>query len=114
MKTVIIGCGRMGQRHITAARKLNLKIVGVFDKSKKAKLETKEKFNMKDNFFFSNIEIMMKQTKPSLAIIATTADTHLKFTLLSIKFGAKFIGQTLAAKFKHMYQRNRNYKTKSN
>ena len=52
MKTVIIGCGRMGQRHITAARKLNLKIVGVFDKSKKAKLETKEKFNMKDNFFF--------------------------------------------------------------
>lgn len=91
MKTAIIGCGRMGQRHITAAKKLNLKIVGVFDKSTKAKLETKKKFNLKDNFFFSNLEIMMKQTKPPLVIIATTADTHLKFTLLSIKFGAKFI-----------------------
>ena len=42
MKTVLVGCGRMGRRLIIAAKKLKLKIVGIFDISNEAKKITKK------------------------------------------------------------------------
>ena len=91
MKTVLIGCGRMGQRHIIAARKLKHEIIGIFDKSTESKKITQKKFKLKKEVFYSNLDKMFKENNAEFCIIATTADTHYKFVLKSVEHGVKFI-----------------------
>jgi predicted dehydrogenase len=90
-KCAIIGLGRMGIRHLLALKKLNLKLVGVADKAKKARENIKKKFHLNNNIIFKNIDQLLLNTKPQLLIISTTADSHARLVEIATKYKIKKI-----------------------
>ena len=91
IKCAVIGLGRMGGRHILALKKLNLKLVGVTDKSKKARINIKKKFHLSNSIVFKNVNQMLSNTNPRLLIIATTADSHASLVKTAAKYKIKKI-----------------------
>ena len=91
MKSVVIGCGRMGVRHIQVLQSMNYNLVGALDLSE-ASLENlvTQKLATKDQTF-TNASQMFAKVKPQLAIIATTAPTHLEYVEQAVKAGVKYI-----------------------
>ena len=85
MKTLnctIVGMGGMGKMYLKILKKYNVKVVAVCDK----------KFHkVKDNFYFDNLEILLKKHKTDLIIIATTANSRLDIIKLAIKYNIKKI-----------------------
>lgn len=91
MKLAIIGVGRMGRRHIQAVEAMGLDLVGICD-SNPSSLELAFKENRVDPpKQFTDVEKMLKATKPECVIVATTAGTHCEFSCLSAKNGVKYI-----------------------
>lgn len=91
MKTVIIGAGRMGRRHIQVVRDLGLNLVGICDLNPEALSLTTEENNVKPELHFLDVRHLLEQTKPECVIIATTAPTHCEYTCLSAESGAKYV-----------------------
>jgi predicted dehydrogenase len=88
-KTIIIGCGRMGRRHITAAQNVGLEIAGVIDPFQESlDLAIKENNLIAQQTFKGLDELKIV---PELAIIATTADSHHSYVLQLAKLGVKYI-----------------------
>ena len=86
----IIGLGRMGERYILVAKKLNLKIIGTYDKNIKKNIEVTLKNKLNRRICFSNIDKILNQ-KPDIIIIASTADSHLEIVEKCAKYGIKKI-----------------------
>ncbi len=91
VKVAILGVGRMGRRHIQAARKLGLDLVAVFDASPESLRLTQEEQDLSDDHVFSDFDVMFAQTNPQCVIIATTADFHCELTCRAVEKGAKFV-----------------------
>ena len=92
IKTAIIGCGRMGRRHIQAIQNLQYDIVGVVDPFEESLKAAQDENNIKLSQCFRNIEELFLATKPELVIIATTADSHFDYTIeCSQQSSVKFI-----------------------
>ena len=87
---VIIGLGRMGERYIQIAKKLHLNIVGTHDKNIKNGLKISLKNKLHKKIFFSNI-VKILELKPDIAIIASTADSHLELIKNCSKYNIKKI-----------------------
>jgi predicted dehydrogenase len=91
MKYAVVGVGRMGRRHIYAAKSLKYELVGVFDKSLNSLEDVKKEHNVSDDIIFSSVLELLKIAKPELLIIATTADSHCEITCLAAESGIKYI-----------------------
>lgn len=78
---IIIGLGRMGEKYISIAKKLRLKILGIYDKNIKKGQNLIKKYNLDKKVFFSNINEILNQ-EPDIVIISSTADSH--FNLIKI------------------------------
>lgn len=96
VNTVVVGAGRMGKRHIEAVSNLKqLKLTGVCDIKPEALKTINKELNIKANLLFTNVDELIHQAKPQLAIIATTAPSH--YQLVS-KFANKQCGFILCEK----------------
>ncbi|MDA7843422.1 Gfo/Idh/MocA family oxidoreductase [bacterium] len=91
IKTLIIGCGRMGRRHISAVQSLTHKIIGVVDSSQESLDLTVKENNIKNSIIFKTLESALINEIPDLAVIATTADSHHDFTIKLANSGVKYI-----------------------
>lgn len=91
MKTVILGVGRMGRRHIQVVRQLNLELVGVFDTSQDSLKLAQEEYALPNHQLFSDLDKLYTDTKPECLIIATTADSHCALTCMAAERGAQYI-----------------------
>jgi predicted dehydrogenase len=91
MKTVIIGAGRMGRRHIQVVRELGLNLVGICDLNPAALLSAADELGVPHELHFIDIRQMLKQTVPACVIVATTAPTHCEYTCLAAESGAKYV-----------------------
>ena len=91
MKTVIIGAGRMGRLHIQVVRDLGLTLVGICDMNPAALSLATEEDSVTPELCFTDIQQLLKKTRPECAIISTTAPTHCEYTCLSAEAGAKYI-----------------------
>ena len=87
---IIIGLGRMGERYISVAKKLKLNIKGIYDKNIKKGLSVAKKYNLNKKILFSDINEILKK-KPDIAIIASTADSHLDLIRICSKQNIKKI-----------------------
>jgi predicted dehydrogenase len=87
----VIGAGRMGRRHIHAARKLGLTLVGVVDRAQSSLQEAKAEHGLPDNLLFSTAEELFAAAAPECLIIATTADSHCSLTCMAAEHGVKYI-----------------------
>lgn len=91
MKTVIIGVGRMGRRHIQVVKELGLELTGVCDSNPDSLAVAAKEHNVLPDRQFVDARTLLAQSLPGCAIIATTAPTHCEYTCLAAELGAKFI-----------------------
>tara|TARA_B110000881_G_C18593143_1_gene529433 strand:- start:1735 stop:2757 length:1023 start_codon:yes stop_codon:yes gene_type:complete len=75
---LIIGFGRMGQRWHQVLKELKFKNIFIVDKSSN-KLKKNNIINK--NNIYNNLEECLKFTKPYIAVVSTTADTHKYFAI---------------------------------
>lgn len=87
----VIGAGRMGRRHIHAARKLGLTLTGVVDRAQSSLQEAKAEHGISDSLLFSSAEDLFAAGTPECLIISTTADSHCSLTCMAAERGVKFI-----------------------
>lgn len=91
MKAVVIGCGRMGARHVQALLGLGFVIAGVFDTNADNCAQVVQKYELSDEVIFSDVEALFKTVTPDICVIATTAPSHKEYILKVIKNGIKKI-----------------------
>jgi len=91
MKTVIIGAGRMGRRHIQIVRDLGLNLAGICDLNPEALSLATEEYSIRTDLHFTDVRHLLRQTEPECVIIATTAPTHCEYTCLAAESGAKYV-----------------------
>lgn len=87
----VIGAGRMGRRHVQAARTLGLEIVGVVDTSEEALQTTVREEGVATDRLFTGFEALLRTTRPECVIVATTAPTHCEYTCMAAEAGVKHI-----------------------
>jgi len=91
MKTIIIGTGRMGRRHIQVVRDLGLNLVGICDLNPESLSLATQEHNVSPEFCFTDVQQLLEKTRPECAIISTTAPTHCKYTCLAAEAGIKYV-----------------------
>jgi predicted dehydrogenase len=91
MKTVIIGAGRMGRRHIQVVGDLRLGLVGICDLNSAALSSAADEQGVPRELHYTEVNRLLKQTQPECVIVATTAPTHCEYTCLAAESGAKYI-----------------------
>lgn len=87
----IIGTGRMGLRHIKAARLLDLDIVGICDIKPEALAGAGREHEVEESRWFSDPISMLAETRPEFVIVSTTADHHCELTCMAASAGARYI-----------------------
>lgn len=91
MKFAVIGVGRMGRRHIHAAKKIGLDLVGVVDLFELSLNETQKEHNLSDELLYKSTEKLYDNVIPDCVIISTTADSHCELTCQAAEYGVKYI-----------------------
>src|SRR5262249_55976448 len=91
MKICVIGVGRMGRRHITAARNAGFELAGIFDLSADAIATTLTECNVDKAMAFSDAGQMLAAVRPDAVVVSTTAPSHCEFVCAAAKAGVRFI-----------------------
>jgi len=91
MRVCVIGVGRMGRRHIAAARGAGLQLAGVFDLSPEAIATTLAECDVPKSMAFSDAEQMLLAVRPDAVVISTTAPSHSEFVCAAAEAGARYI-----------------------
>ncbi|GAB2182045.1 hypothetical protein DLREEDagrD3_22680 [Denitratisoma sp. agr-D3] len=81
----------MGRRHISAIRRNDWQLGGIYDLSSESLRLAKEEHGLADNQLFADLDQMYKVCAPDVVVIATNADTHCVLTCEAARRGAKFI-----------------------
>lgn len=90
MKTVVIGAGRMGRRHMEVVRGLDLDLIGIADLSQDNLSAAGDALGLVSDRCFVDAARLF-DLKPELVVIATTAPSHLPYVVNAAKAGARFI-----------------------
>jgi predicted dehydrogenase len=91
MKVCVIGAGRMGRRHIAAARGVGFELAGVFDQSAEALATTLTECNVEKAMAFDDAGRMLATARPDAVVISTTAPSHCEFVCASAAAGVRHI-----------------------
>ena len=91
MKVCVIGVGRMGRRHITAARNVGFELAGVFDQSPEALSTTLDECNVEKAMAFDDVGRMLVVAHPDAVVVSTTAPSHCEFVCAAATTGARYI-----------------------
>jgi predicted dehydrogenase len=91
MKIAIVGLGRMGRRHVQAARDLGAQIVGVADPlEENAKLAAQE-HQLPANVVFRDAGELLRAVTPDCLVVASTAPSHAPLTIQAAEAGVKHV-----------------------
>src|ERR1700682_2983954 len=91
MKACVIGVGRMGRRHIAAARGAGFELAGIFDLSPEAIATTLTECDVPKSSAFSDAKQMLHAVRPDAAVISTTAPSHCEFVCTAAEAGVRYI-----------------------
>lgn len=91
MKTVVLGAGRMGRRHMQVVRDLGLDLVGICDQNPEALVLASKEQGVPLELHFDDVPTLLKCIRPECVIVATTAPSHAEYTCMAVEAGAKFI-----------------------
>jgi predicted dehydrogenase len=91
MKICVIGLGRMGRRHITAARNAGFELAGVSDLSADAIATTLTECGVDEAMAFSHAGRMLAELRPDAVVVSTTAPSHCEFVCAAAAAGVRFI-----------------------
>lgn len=90
MRTVIIGAGQMGLRHIDVTRSLGLDLAGICDQKAEAR-EAAARCGIPARCIYDDAQTMLQEAAPHCVIVATTAPGHAPLTRLAVQKGARYI-----------------------
>lgn len=91
MRVCVIGVGRMGRRHITAARNAGFELAGIFDQSAEALATTLTECNVDEALAFDDAARMLQTVRPNAVVISTTAPSHCEFVCAAAGAGVRYI-----------------------
>jgi|GEM_PF-576185 len=91
LRVAVIGLGRMGIRHVQAAKNLNMIVCGVADIAQQALEMAQSNFGLAASECFTDPHEMLGSVKPQALVIATTAPTHAQLVLAAAKLGVRYI-----------------------
>jgi predicted dehydrogenase len=91
MKAAVIGAGRMGLRHVVAARAVPMEVVGVCDRRPEALARAAADLELPGPSLFRDPAEMMRVIRPECVIVATTAASHGELTRLAAEAGARYV-----------------------
>jgi predicted dehydrogenase len=91
MKACVIGVGRLGRRHIAAARGAGFELAGIFDLSPEAIATTLAECDVPKSNAFSDAKQMLVAVRPDAAVISTTAPSHCEFVCTAAEAGVRYI-----------------------
>lgn len=91
LRSVIIGAGFMGRRHIASVKNAeSYELCGISDLNPEA-LALAVKEGIDERFCFTNTEQMLEEIKPDFALISTTAPSHYPLAKLAVEKGVKLL-----------------------
>src|SRR6476660_543517 len=91
MKICVVGVGRMGRRHIAAARGAGFTLAGVFDQSAEALTTTIVECEVESAIAFADVSKMLDAVRPDAVVVSTTAPSHCDYVCASAAAGARYI-----------------------
>jgi predicted dehydrogenase len=91
MKICVIGVGRMGRRHVAAARSAGFTLAGVFDQSPEALAATLAECDVDKSIVFNQVGEMLDTVCPDAVVVSTTAPSHCEYVCASAAAGARYI-----------------------
>jgi predicted dehydrogenase len=90
MKTVVLGLGRMGLRHLQAVRACGFVLAGAADPRPEARAEALS-VGVPADLLCDDAETLLARTQPECVVIAATAPAHAPLTFAAVAAGAKRI-----------------------
>jgi predicted dehydrogenase len=91
MKTIVLGVGRMGRRHIQVIREMGLDLVGICDPNQESLLLAQKEQAVPVELHYTNARALISEKKPECVVIASTAPSHREYVDLAATLGAKYI-----------------------
>lgn len=91
MRYALIGCGRISQNHIAAAKANGLEFVGICDINREMLQDKASKFGLGDVHQYTDYHEMLVKEKPELVAIATESGKHAAIALDCIEAGCNVI-----------------------
>lgn len=91
MDVCVIGVGRMGRRHVTAARNAGFRIAGVCDQSPEALALTGAECNVEEALRYGDAATMLTVVRPDAVVVSTTAPSHCELVCAAAASGARYI-----------------------
>lgn len=92
LRVAVIGLGRMGLRHVEAARRLGMDVCGAADVSPAAlQAVHNQHYVAAAAACFTDAFEMLAKVKPEALVIATTAPTHALFVLAAAEVGVRYV-----------------------
>lgn len=91
MKTIVLGTGRMGRRHIQVVREMGLDLVGICDPNREALLLAQKEQAVPPELHYTNAHTLISEKRPECVIVASTAPSHREYTEFAAANGTKYI-----------------------
>lgn len=92
MTTVaIIGVGRMGQRHITAAQRAGYEVCGIFDANPATAEAAAADCQLAPGAVCASLDELIEARRPDCVVVATTADSHCELVCSAAERGARYV-----------------------
>jgi predicted dehydrogenase len=91
MRTVVLGAGRMGRRHIQVVKEMGLDLVGICDPNRDALASAEKEQGVSAELHYTEAMTLLEEKQPECVVIATTAPTHCELTSRSAELGAKYV-----------------------
>ncbi len=104
---IVVGCGRMGARHVKVLCDLSIKIVALVDtnfSNIKLILESLDQEIQPESY--TNFSEALKNHSPDLVVISTTSDTHYSFaaSVIELNIPLLFLEKPLATSIDSCYK----------
>jgi len=91
VKTIVLGTGRMGRRHIQVVREMGLDLVGICDPNQESLLLAQKEQAVSPELHYTNARALITEKEPQCVVIASTAPSHREYTELAASLGVKYI-----------------------
>jgi predicted dehydrogenase len=90
MRTVVLGAGRMGRRHVQIVQGLGLELTALCDQIPGALEQSAAELKLDARVLVTDIDEALAR-RPECVVVATTAQAHADYVCLAAEAGARFV-----------------------
>jgi len=90
-RLAVIGLGRMGIRHVLAARELGIPIAGLYDQDNRVAEQVANDLNVNGSAVFKSADALMETSGANILAVATTANAHFDYVMAGSRAGFSHI-----------------------